>query len=133
MDLRDVVRQTADRIADYRALAAEGSVGPSVDLDTIRGRLDTNLGEDGVPPDVVIERLAAAVEPGLIATTGPRYFGFVIGGALPGATCADLLATGWDQPAFNAATSPAAAIVEEVTGAWLKQVLGLPAGASFGW
>ena len=132
MDLRDVVRQTADRIADYRALAAEGSVGPSADLDTIRGRLDTNLGEDGVPPDVVIERLAAAVEPGLIATTGPRYFGFVIGGALPGATCADLLATGWDQPAFNAATSPAAAIVEEVTGAWLKQVLGLPAGASFG-
>ena len=63
---------------------------------------------------------------------GPRYFGFVTGGSLDAATCADVLTTGWDQLAFNPTSSPAAAAVEEVVGDWLKQALGLPAGASFG-
>jgi glutamate/tyrosine decarboxylase-like PLP-dependent enzyme len=67
-----------------------------------------------------------------VNSVGPRYFGYVIGGAVDAATCADLLATGWDQVAFNATTSPAAALVEEVVGDWLKEVLGLPASASFG-
>ena len=70
--------------------------------------------------------------PGLVATTGPRYFGFVIGGAVASATAADLLATGWDQPAYNAVSAPAAAVVEEVSGEWLKELLGIPATASFG-
>jgi glutamate/tyrosine decarboxylase-like PLP-dependent enzyme len=80
----------------------------------------------------VIEQLATAVEPALMSTAGPRYFGYVIGGALEAATCANLLTTGWDQVAFNATTSPAAAIVEEVVGDWLKDVFGLPRQASFG-
>jgi glutamate/tyrosine decarboxylase-like PLP-dependent enzyme len=80
----------------------------------------------------VVDQLADIVEPGLVATTGPRYFGFVVGGALDAATAADVLTTGWDQPAFNAVTSPAAALVEDVTGGWLKDLLGLPAAASFG-
>jgi glutamate/tyrosine decarboxylase-like PLP-dependent enzyme len=72
------------------------------------------------------------MEPVLTGNAGPRYFGFVVGGALPAATCADVLTTGWDQLAFNPASSPAAAVVEEVVGAWLKEALALPAGASFG-
>ena len=48
------------------------------------------------------------------------------------ALAADLLANGWDQPAFNAVTSPVAAAVEDVAGRWLVELLGLPAGASFG-
>jgi glutamate/tyrosine decarboxylase-like PLP-dependent enzyme len=63
---------------------------------------------------------------------GPRYFGFVVGGALDAATCADILTTGWDQLAFNPTSSSAAATVEEVAGDWLKQALGLPENASFG-
>jgi glutamate/tyrosine decarboxylase-like PLP-dependent enzyme len=132
MESGDVVRRTAERIADYRGSVAERSVAAAVDLDAVRERLGVVLDDEPAPADVVIERLAAAVEPALMATTGPRYFGFVVGGALPAATCADLLATGWDQPAFNATTSPGAAVVEEVAGGWLKQVLGLPRGASFG-
>jgi len=72
------------------------------------------------------------VEPALVTTVGPRYFGFVVGGALDAPTCADLLTTGWDQVALNATTSPAAAAFEEVVGVWLKEVLALPAEASFG-
>jgi glutamate/tyrosine decarboxylase-like PLP-dependent enzyme len=76
--------------------------------------------------------LVGAAQPALVASTGPRYFGFVIGGALEAATGADLLTTGWDQNAYNAITSPAAALVEEAVGVWLKDLLGLPAPASFG-
>jgi glutamate/tyrosine decarboxylase-like PLP-dependent enzyme len=72
------------------------------------------------------------VPPGLVASAGPRYFGFVTGGSLPAATAADLLVTGWDQLAFNPVSSPASAVVEEVAGGWLKEVLGLPASASVG-
>jgi glutamate/tyrosine decarboxylase-like PLP-dependent enzyme len=51
---------------------------------------------------------------------------------LDAATAADFLTVGWDQPAFNGVTSPGAAVVEDVAGTWLKELLGLPAGASFG-
>lgn len=80
----------------------------------------------------MVNELPDAVESALVATTGPRYFGFVIGGALDAATAADFLTTAWDQPAFNAVTSPGAAVLEEVLGGWLKELLGLPSGASFG-
>jgi glutamate/tyrosine decarboxylase-like PLP-dependent enzyme len=88
--------------------------------------------QDGLDASAVIERLVGAVEPALMTTAGPRYFGYVIRGALDAATSADMLATGWDQVAFNATTSPAAAIVEEVVGGWLKDAFGLPAQVSFG-
>ena len=80
----------------------------------------------------MVAQLAAAADPGLVVTTGPRFFGFVVGGALDAATCADVLAVGWDQPAFNTVTSPAAAAAEDVAGAWLRQLLHIPATASFG-
>ena len=131
-DLRDGLRRTAERVADYRTSVGERPVGPRVDADGLRARLGGPLPVEGADPEAVVEQLAAAVEPALTATAGPRYFGFVIGGALDSATCADMLTTGWDQVSFNAATSPSAAIVEEVVGDWLKSALGLPAGASFG-
>jgi glutamate/tyrosine decarboxylase-like PLP-dependent enzyme len=90
------------------------------------------LGRAGEEPEKVLEQLIAGAEPGLVASTGPRYFGFVTGGALDCATAADIIAVGWDQSAFNFSMSPAGAVVEEVVGGWLKQLLGLPQHASFG-
>ncbi len=130
--LRDLLTDAAVRAADHREQVDDRPVFPSdVDLDAVR----TNLGSmnDGPrPAGAVIDELVDAVEPALVSTTGPRYFGFVIGGALEAATAADILTTGWDQPAFNAVTSPAAAVVEDVAGGWLKELLGLPVQASFG-
>jgi len=106
-------------------------VRSDVDLAAMRRALE-HLPDSPTAPEAVVAELAEAVEPALVATSGPRYFGFVVGGALDAATAADVLTTAWDQPAFNAVTSPAAALVEDVSGAWLKDLLGLPADASFG-
>jgi glutamate/tyrosine decarboxylase-like PLP-dependent enzyme len=132
-DLRALLRETTDRIADHRAVVGELPVANDVSLDELRAALGpTTVPAAGTAAAEVVAQLASAAGPGIVATTGPRYFGFVIGGALDAATCADLLAIGWDQPAFNAVTSPAAAAAEDVAGAWLKQLLGIPAAASFG-
>jgi len=131
-DLRNLLVGTANRIADYREGVAEARAFPDVDSAELRTAFGGTLPVRGTPPTRVVDDLVAAAEPGLVATTGPRYFGFVIGGALASATAADLLATGWDQPAYNALSAPAAAVVEEVSGEWLKELLGIPASASFG-
>jgi glutamate/tyrosine decarboxylase-like PLP-dependent enzyme len=80
----------------------------------------------------VLEELQDAASDGLTGTAGPRYFGFVIGGALPAATAAEILTVAWDQPAYNEVLSPAAGAAERAAGAWAKDLLGLPATASVG-
>ena len=67
-----------------------------------------------------------------MTTTGPRYFGFVTGGALPATVAAEWLTTVWDQNAGLFVMSPAAAVVEETAAKWLLDVLGLPAASSVG-
>jgi glutamate/tyrosine decarboxylase-like PLP-dependent enzyme len=131
-DLRELLAYAAGRAADYRQRAADVPVYPGgADLDKVRAALGA-LRDEPAPAAEVVRELADAVEPALVASAGPRYFGFVIGGALDAATAADVLATGWDQNAASTMTSPGAAVAEEVAGEWLKDLLGLPAGASAG-
>jgi glutamate/tyrosine decarboxylase-like PLP-dependent enzyme len=130
--LRELLRVTADRVADYRMSAGDRPVAPPIDSSGLHAALGGPLPEQGTEAGAVVERLATAVGPVLTASVGPRYFGFVVGGALDSATCADVLTTGWDQMAFNGTSSPVAAAVEEIVGEWLKQALGLPEDATFG-
>lgn len=126
--LRDLLLQSAARAADHRERAPHLPVVPvAVDMGQVRSALGS-LRDRPTPADVAVAELADAVEPALVTSSGPRYFGFVVGGALDAATAADVLATGWDQLAFNAVTSPAAAVVEDVAGEWLKDLLGLRPG-----
>ena len=107
------------------------SVSATVDVDTLRQRLGKPLSNQSVAPEQVIRELVQDVEGGLIGSASGRFFGWVIGGSLPAALAADWLTSTWEQNAALYACSPAAAVVEEVAGRWLKEILGLPGQASF--
>ncbi|MEU8313757.1 pyridoxal-dependent decarboxylase [Micromonospora sp. NPDC048887] len=131
-ELRHLFRRAADHAADYRLSLPDRPVGVPVDQAALNEAFAGPLPDAPTPPGRVLADLVAAAEPGLVATAGPRYFGFVVGGASPAATAADMLAAGWDQVAFNAVTSPAAVAAEAAAGTWLKDLLGIPATASVG-
>jgi glutamate/tyrosine decarboxylase-like PLP-dependent enzyme len=101
-------------------------------LAELRAALDGPLADNGVDPTRVVDELASAADPGLVASAGPRYFGFVIGGGLPAALAADWLASAWDQDAGLYACGPSAAVVEAVAAGWLLELLELPRGSSVG-
>jgi glutamate/tyrosine decarboxylase-like PLP-dependent enzyme len=90
------------------------------------------LTDDGENPHEVIADLVRDVDPGLVASGGPRYFGFVIGGALPVAVAADWLTSAWDQNGGGYVASPALSVAEEVAAGWVREILGLPAGCGLG-
>ena len=128
----DLLHRAAALATDYLASLDERPVGRPVDLAALREAMGGPLPEGPSDPETVIEDLAAAVDQGLVASAGPRYFGFVVGGSLPAAVAADWLTSAWDQNAGLYVLSPAAAVAEEVAAAWLVELLGLPAGTSVG-
>lgn len=109
----------------------ERGVDATVSLDEVRRRFDVPLPQHGMDATRVIEELAQASEGAVVASAGPRFFGFVIGGSLPSALAADWLTSAWDQNAGLYVIGPAAAVVEEVAGGWLKSLFSLPEAASF--
>ncbi|MGH2454678.1 MAG: pyridoxal phosphate-dependent decarboxylase family protein [Candidatus Limnocylindria bacterium] len=125
------LRRASELSFAYLDSLASRHVGPRADAAAIGQRLG-HLPEAGEDAEAVVAALAEAVDDGLAASGGPRYFGFVIGGALPAAAAADWLTTTWAQNAALHASSPAAAAAEQVAGEWMLELLGLPADASFG-
>jgi glutamate/tyrosine decarboxylase-like PLP-dependent enzyme len=130
--LRQALHRTADLVADYREGLGDAHVGPIASRAEVVRALGADLPDAPTPIGAVIDELVSAVEPGLMASAGPRYFGFVVGGSVDAALIADVLTAGWDQVAFNEATSPAAVAVEDAAGSWLKELLCLPQTASVG-
>jgi len=126
------LNRAAALAADYLAGLDARPVGGQVDLPALRAAMGGPLPDGPTDPVAVIEALAAAADPGIVATAGPRFFGFVIGGSLPAALGADWLTAAWDQNAAFYVTSPAASVAEEVAAGWLVELLGLPAGTSVG-
>jgi glutamate/tyrosine decarboxylase-like PLP-dependent enzyme len=132
MTTRALLDQTAGLAASYLEALPDRPVGWLADVDELRSRLGGPLPESPTEPREVIAELAAGAEPGLVASPGGRYFGFVIGGTTPAALAADWLTSAWDQNAGLYVCCPASAVVEEVAGAWLAELLGMPAGVGFG-
>ena len=131
-DVRALLQRTADLAADFLDSLDERPVFPQVSVDELRSTLRVPLPDEPMDPRQVVEELAAAAEPGLVAMPSGRYFGFVIGGALPAALAADWLASAWDQNAGLYVGGPSASVVEQVVREWVCDLLGLPPDASIG-
>jgi glutamate/tyrosine decarboxylase-like PLP-dependent enzyme len=116
----------ARRSADYLGALDRRAVRPSPAAVAELARLETPLPEAPTDPAMVLSELDMLVAPATMATAGPRFFGFVIGGTLPVALAANWLATAWDQNAAMASVTPGVARVEAIALGWLVDVLGLP-------
>ena len=125
------LHRAASLAAAYLDALNDAPVGAKADTDTLRNNFGGKLPETGTEPYLVVEELYAAAADGLAQCAGPRFFAWVNGGTLEAALAADWLVSAWDQNAAIPAHSLAAAAVEEAAGAWLKDLLGLPADASF--
>jgi glutamate/tyrosine decarboxylase-like PLP-dependent enzyme len=128
-DTRLLLREVAERAADWLDSLPHRPVRP--DLGPRELEIADALGASPLPVDHVIAELVAQSEPGLTAINSPRFFGFVMGGAHPAAIAADWLTSAWDQNAGLAEPTPSAAVLEEIAGRWLAELLGIPATASF--
>ena len=85
----------------------------------LRQALGGSLPQEGIAPEDVVGMLTGASVKGTVASTGPRYFGFVVGGNLPAALAADWLVSAWDQNAGIYVLSPLVSVIEEITRAEL--------------
>jgi glutamate/tyrosine decarboxylase-like PLP-dependent enzyme len=110
----------------------ERPVAATAGAEELRARLGGPLPDSPGDPAEIVAELAELADDGLVASAGPRFFGFVVGGSLPAALAADWLASAWDQNAGLFVLGPAAATVEDVAAGWLIDLLGLPPTASTG-
>ncbi|MBK6423034.1 MAG: aspartate aminotransferase family protein [Gemmatimonadetes bacterium] len=130
-DERATLQRAAQLALTYLGGLDAAPVATTTPLAELRRRLARPLAEAGMDPVTVVEELARDTAGGLLGSAGGRFYGWVIGGGLPAALGADWLTSAWDQNAGLYACGPAAAVVEEVCGEWLKNLLGLPSTASF--
>ena len=128
----ELLRETALRGARYLAGIGNRRVAPLPEDIARLEKLGGTLPQGPSDPAAVLALLDEVGSPATVATTGGRYFGFVIGGTLPAALAANWLAGAWDQNAAMQVMSPVAAKVEEIVLAWIVDLLGLPAGSGAG-
>jgi glutamate/tyrosine decarboxylase-like PLP-dependent enzyme len=102
-------------------------------IEEITKKLGEDLPEGPTPAEQVLDEMAAAVEPGLVAMGSGRFFGFVIGGTLPAALGADWLTSAWDQNSGMRSVTPAVTALGDVARRWLLELLDLPGQSSVGW
>src|ERR671919_87699 len=130
MSTNELVQQAAGIISDFVDGLPERRVGATATIEELRAALGGPLPEDPAEPSDVIAELAKNADPGLVATAGPRFFGFVIGGSVPASLAADLLTSGWDQNAGLVAAGPAEAAGGGTTRGGLGGLPGVPPGVS---
>ncbi len=124
----NLLQDAATRMQRYLEGLADRPVFPSPAVLAALEAFDEPLPEAGCGAAATLELLDRVGSPATVASAGGRYFGFVIGGTLPAALAAHLLATAWDQNAGLAIASPVADRLRRVVSKWLVELLRLPAG-----
>ncbi len=123
--MRELLNGAAERAIQYIESLPSRRVSPDPASVERLAELDTALPERPGDPGDTIATLASHAG-ATMAMGSPRFFGFVIGGALPVTVAANWLATAWDQNAAYMLATPAVARVEEVAARWMVDLLGLP-------
>ncbi len=124
--------EAAARASRYVEEVRERVVAPTPAAVTQLEILGGALPEHSSDPAAVLALLDDVGSPATVASTGGRFFGFVVGGSLPASLAANWMAGAWDQNAGLQVLSPVAAKLEEIVLAWMIDVLGLPSHAGGG-
>jgi glutamate/tyrosine decarboxylase-like PLP-dependent enzyme len=114
---------------DWLGTVGTRSVPPGEPVEEVLSAVGGELPEEPTPADEVVEQMARAAEPGLMAIQSGRFFGWVMGGTLPAAMAADWLVSAWDQNAGMRSPTPGVVGLEEAAGTWFLDLLALPADA----
>src|SRR5215208_4282942 len=124
--IRQLLRHTAERAVSYLENLDHRGVALSPDAVAGLAILDQPLNEVGAPPEEVMNLLDEVCSPATMAMAGGRFFGFVLGGALPVTLAANWLAGAWDQSSGLFTPTPATAQLEHVALKWLLDLFQLP-------
>ncbi|MFZ0211600.1 MAG: aminotransferase class V-fold PLP-dependent enzyme [Candidatus Acidiferrales bacterium] len=131
-DISSLLASVQRHASSWFASLDKRPVRATASAEELRQELGGPLPQEGIAPERIAEILAQAGIKGATASTGPRYFGFVVGGNLPAALAADWLVSAWDQNAGLYIMSPVVSVIEQIAGAWLRELAGLPSKMSFG-
>lgn len=123
--MEEVLREAAERAISYLEGVDERPVRPAIsDLSVLEG----SLTDEPTDPGLVVKLLDEVVSPTTMAMAGPRFFGWVIGGAYPVALAADWMTSAWDQNTLFASATPGTVALEATALRWVIDAAGLPAG-----
>ena len=124
--MEELLRDATNRAIKYLGTMRERRVSPAPSAIEGLAGFAKPLQDQPLAPAKVLEELDTLGSPATVASAGGRFFGFVIGGSLPAALAANVLAAAWDQNAVLEITSPVAATLEKVCRAWVADLFGLP-------
>jgi glutamate/tyrosine decarboxylase-like PLP-dependent enzyme len=124
--LRDLLTDAADRGVAYRESVAERDVAPSAEAVLGAAGFIEPMPNEGTDEQAVLAMLDELGSPATVMMTGPRYFGFVIGGSLPVTVATNWLTTAWDQNVGMHEVTPATSTLELVAMDWMIDLFGLP-------
>ncbi|MFF4232065.1 pyridoxal phosphate-dependent decarboxylase family protein [Streptomyces sp. NPDC001820] len=133
MDARETaLRQAYGHAVRWLASLPDRRVPARASVEEIVRALGVELPDGPSTPAEVVDLMATACESGLTAFPSGRFYGFVVGGTEPAALAADWLVSAWDQNCVMRAVSPAYTAAEDIAGAWLLNLLGLPSDSAVG-
>jgi len=124
--LNELLTDAAKRSIRYREEGVDRAVAPNASALQAAEKFIEPMPETGTDDAAVVAMLDEVGSPATVMMTGPRYFGFVIGGSLPVTVATNWLSTAWDQNVGMHEITPATSTLERVAMNWMLDLFGLP-------